>query len=190
MTPSCQAIFLDRDGTLVIDVGYAARCDQLTLLPGVVNGLQRLQAAGLALLVASNQSGVARGLFTLHQAGKLMTCLRSMLAKQGITLLDIAFCPHGQDDGCSCRKPAPGLLIELARRHDIDLARSFMVGDRERDVAAGVAAGCQGILIGQPGPDGTRAAAVAQDFAGAVDAILALVSGAGRGLLCPIIPHQ
>lgn len=152
--PLRPAIFLDRDGTLNREVDYLRRVEDLVLLPGVVTALESLQRAGYALVVVTNQSGVARGLLTEQTLGRIHARLAEELANSGVELLDILWCPHHPDlpegaphGACSCRKPAPGMLLEAASRHGLDLANSWTVGDGERDAAAGLAAGTHAALV-------------------------------------------
>lgn len=153
-SPLRPAIFLDRDGTLNREVDYLRRVEDLELLPGVVAALESLQRAGYALVVVTNQSGVARGLLTEETLGRIHARLAEQLASSGVELLDILWCPHHPDlpkgaphGACSCRKPAPGMLLDAASRHGLDLASSWTVGDGERDAAAGLAAGTRAALV-------------------------------------------
>ncbi len=141
-----RAVFLDRDDTLLVDQGYMGDPGQVRLVPGVPAALARLQRAGLALVLISNQSGVARGLISVEQVQAIEVRLRALLP--GITLAGAEYCFHGPDDGCACRKPAALMLQRAAQRLGIDLPRSVMVGDRASDVAAGAAAGCWTVLLG------------------------------------------
>ena len=107
-------VFLDRDGTLVRDAGYVHRIEDYALLPGVVPALRRLAAAGFGLAVVTNQSGIGRGLFSLADYHAFERHLEADLARQGVPLAASFFCPHRPDEGCACRKPAPGLQIGRA----------------------------------------------------------------------------
>jgi D-glycero-D-manno-heptose 1,7-bisphosphate phosphatase len=142
-----RALFLDRDGTLIVDTGYLRDPNDVVLLPGVAEGLREARALGYELIVVSNQSGIARGIISEAQLASVEARFEKLLAKEGVTLDLVLFCKHGPDDGCPCRKPAPGLLHDAARMRGIDLTRSIMIGDKASDVAAGNAAGCRGVLI-------------------------------------------
>ena len=141
------AAFLDRDGTLVVERGYLSDADNLELLPGVPLALQNLRAAGYALIVISNQSGVGRGLFPLARVYEAMARLRRLLRAHGVELDAIYFCPHRPDADCPCRKPRPGLLLRAAEDQQLDLARSFMIGDKLIDPETGRHAGARGVLL-------------------------------------------
>ncbi len=159
------AVFLDRDSTLIRDPGYLSDPDAVELLPGVADGLRTLAAAGWPLVVVSNQSGIARGLFTAATVEAVMARVRAELADAGVTLLADYFCPHHPDftGPCDCRKPGLALFRRAAAEHGLDLAASWYVGDRWHDVAPGVSLGGRGVLL-------------ARD-AGAADAQQALAHG-------------
>lgn len=143
-----RAVFLDRDGVLnraVVREGKPyppATVAEVEILPGVVEALQRLKEAGFVLIVVSNQPDVARG--TTRQ--ETVEAINTFLAEH-LPVDRFIMCYHDSNDGCDCRKPRPGMLLAGAREFDVDLALSFMVGDRRRDVEAGIAAGCKTIFI-------------------------------------------
>lgn len=141
----------------MVDTGYVRDPNDVVLQPGVVEGLKEAKAMGFELVVVSNQSGLARGIIRPEAFQAVQSRLEALLAEGGVVLDDARFCPHGPDDGCACRKPKPGMLLDAARDRGIDLAHSVMVGDSARDVAAGIAAGCRTILLGKapsdPAPD-------------------------------------
>jgi D-glycero-D-manno-heptose 1,7-bisphosphate phosphatase len=140
--PGRPAAFLDRDGTIIHDRGYPRDPALVELLPGAAHGLRTLRARGLLLVVVSNQSGLARGRVTSAEAEAVHRRFVERLAEDGVVLDAAYYCPHGPDDGCACRKPAPGLLLRAASELGIDLERSFMAGDKDSDVEAGRRAGC------------------------------------------------
>jgi D-glycero-D-manno-heptose 1,7-bisphosphate phosphatase len=145
---SGRAVYLDRDGVLnraVVREGKPyppATLEQLEILPGVPEALARLRAAGFRLVVVTNQPDVGRGSIPLTIVEAIHAHMRAMLPLDAIEA-----CLHGGTEGCDCRKPRPGMLLRDAARHGVDIARSFMVGDRWRDIDAGAAAGCCTILI-------------------------------------------
>jgi len=141
------ALFVDRDGTLVREVGYLDDPDGLELLPGVAAALREARAAGHPVVVVSNQAGVGRGYFTLARAHAVMAALRHRLRAEGVELDAIYLCPHAPDAGCACRKPGIALLRRAAEDQRLDLRRSMMVGDKRIDSATGQAAGGTGVLV-------------------------------------------
>jgi D-glycero-D-manno-heptose 1,7-bisphosphate phosphatase len=182
-TPKQKAIFFDRDDTLISDTCYGTDSEQLSTLPGVVDGLKHLQAAGYTLVICTNQSGVARGYFSEAALDQFHSHMLAWFAGKGIHFAKIYHCPHyteGDVDAyvlaCDCRKPEPGMLWRAAEDLDIDLAQSWMVGDRPADVGAGHAAGCRTVrvLTGQPPQDGDpEPDFIVPNFAEAAERILA-----------------
>lgn len=150
-------VFLDRDGTLVRDSGYPHRLADYELLPGAVAGARALADAGFALAIATNQSGIGRGRFAFEDFARFQARLEADLAAGGVTLTATLVCPHAPEDGCACRKPAPGLLLRARDELGADLAASWMIGDGERDVEAARRAGCRGAVrvgVAAPAPPG------------------------------------
>lgn len=184
------ALFLDRDGTLVEARHYPSRPEHLVLSPGIGPGLRLLHGAGWKLVVITNQSGIARGLFTEDDLARMHDHLRAELAAEGVAIDAIFHCPHHPDGtvpdlavACACRKPRPGMLRAAANRIGIDLAASWMVGDILDDVEAGHRAGCRTVLVdlgteSLPTFPDRRPTAVARDTAHAL-AIVAAASGLG-----------
>lgn len=145
------AVFLDRDDTLVADVPYLADPAGLRLLPGAAAALVALREAGFALVLATNQSAVGRGYITEARLGEIHDELGRLLAAEGASLDAIRYCTHdptGVDEHPD-RKPAPGMLLKAADAMGLDLAASWMVGDRITDVLAGLSAGCRCVLVGR-----------------------------------------
>jgi D-glycero-D-manno-heptose 1,7-bisphosphate phosphatase len=162
-----RALFLDRDGTLMVDVGYPRHPDQVTLLPGAAEGLAASHDAGYRLSIISNQSGVGRGYFGADAVEAVHRRLLDLLAGRGVQIDDAEYCLHGPEDACACRKPSPLMIERSARRLGADLATSFMIGDKISDVDAGRRAGCRTILLAAdtPAPDDCPADFVARDWA-------------------------
>lgn len=152
--PRRPAVFLDRDGCLNEEVGYLNHVSRVRLLPGAAPAVRRLNEAGVAAVVATNQTGVARGYFPADVLEAVNREVVRQLALEGARLDGFYVCPHHPEHGeppyrqvCECRKPRPGLLLRAARELDLDLAASVMVGDKISDVACGHAAGAAGVLV-------------------------------------------
>lgn len=142
-----RAVFLDRDGTICEEMGYVNHVDRLQVFPYAAAAIRRLNEAQIPVIVVTNQSGVARGIFPeslVHEVHKKMV---AELASGGARVDAIYFCPHKTEDACECRKPNPGLLERAAREHGLDLAASWIVGDRYADLEMAYAAGGRGILV-------------------------------------------
>jgi D-glycero-D-manno-heptose 1,7-bisphosphate phosphatase len=152
MNAADRVVVLDRDGTLVIDRGYLSDPDGLEFEPGAAAGLQRLYSHGYRLVVASNQSGVGRGLFTLECLVSMNARLNAMVEALGARLEGIYCCPHAPDAGCTCRKPAPGLLLRAASDLGFNPESAVVIGDKESDVEFGRLAGATTIRIAADGP--------------------------------------
>jgi len=175
MTKRVRAIFLDRDGVInraIIRNGMPhspADVAEMEILPGVPEALHRLRAAGFRLIIITNQPNVARGVQTRASIEAIHLRMR-----QTLELDDIRVCYHDDADGCPCRKPAAGMLLDAARDEDIDLSASFMIGDRWRDVEAGRRAGCKTIFIdyGYAEPEPARFDFKAESLAASVEWIL------------------
>lgn len=144
-----RAAFLDRDGTLIREVGYLSRLEDVELLPGAAAALRRLGEAGYLRLVVTNQSGVARGMFDLAFVEETHRELRRRLQAEGADVEGFYVCPHHPDltGPCGCRKPAPGLVERAAAEWGVDLAASWVVGDKPADVELARAAGCRAALV-------------------------------------------
>ena len=170
-TQAPAAVLLDRDGTLVEDVPYNADPGRVVPVPGARAALARLRAAGVPLALVSNQSGVARGLMTLEEVAAVNQRVEDLLGPVGPWLV----CPHGPDEGCACRKPAPGLVLAAAAALGVDPAECVMIGDIGADVEAARAAGARAILVPTAAtrPEEVAAASeVAETLAAAVDLLV------------------
>ena len=182
------AVFLDRDGTINVEKDYLHRIEDFQFIPGAPEAIRRLREAGFLIFVVTNQSGVARGYFPREAVCRLHEHLQRQLRAASAGIDGFYVCPHHPSEGqgdyqvdCDCRKGAPGMLLQAARDHGIDLARSFMVGDKLADVEAGSAAGCRPILVrtGYGAKDEPKVTAqfpgirVCRDLAAAADCILA-----------------
>lgn len=142
-----QAVFLDRDGVLIEDTNYVGKIERVQLIPDAAVALRRLREAGFRLFVVTNQSGVARGYFTRAAVEDIHRHLDHKLRQSGVAIDHYYVCPHHPDNNCDCRKPKPKFLREAARDYGLDLAHSYMVGDRTTDVTAGKLAGTKTVLV-------------------------------------------
>jgi len=145
-----KAIFVDRDGTINVDVHYLDDPDKFEMYPGVPTGMKKLQEKGFKLIVITNQSGIARGYFSEHQLFKIHEKMNNILFQFGVVLDGIYYCPHHPDDNCNCRKPNTGLFEQAISDHKIDSKKSFMIGDKILDICAGKRIGARTILIPEP----------------------------------------
>lgn len=146
-SPPRPALFLDRDGVVIVQEHYLADPELVRLLPGVAKAMNLARQAGFLLIGVSNQSGIGRGLFAEDDLFRVMKRLDELLAAEGTGFDSFHYCPHEPTAECDCRKPRPGLLDEAASHFAIDLENSWMVGDKGSDVAFGRAAGMGGILV-------------------------------------------
>ncbi len=154
MSAKVKAVFLDRDGVLNQEMGdYVRRFEDFHVLDNF-DALKTLQDKGYMLLVATNQGGLAKGWYTEDELAKMHNHLREVYDEHGVTITDFFYCPHHPNftGDCECRKPKPGLLLQGITKYNVDPALSYFIGDRERDVEAGTAAGVKGILIDSDQP--------------------------------------
>ncbi len=149
-----RAIFLDRDGTINEEVGYIEHLDRLRIIPEAYEAIRLINVSSFMTAVVTNQAGIAKGLFNEAFVKQTNERLQEYLRQKGAAIDAFYFCPHHPTEGvppyrrvCDCRKPAPGLFYQAARDMDIDLAASFMVGDRYRDMEAAHRAGVKGVLV-------------------------------------------
>jgi len=174
-----KLIILDRDGVINQDsAAFVKSPDEWVALPGSLAAIARLSQAGYTVVVASNQSGLARGLFDMATLNAIHAKLHREVAQAGGVVDAIFLCPHGPDDGCACRKPLPGMYYDIAHRYDTSLAGVPSVGDSLRDLQAAAAAGCSPwlVLTGNGAktrqgelPPGTR---IANDLSAVADTLL------------------
>lgn len=142
-----RAVFIDRDGTLVEEVHYLHRPEDVLVVKGVPAALKKLKRAGFLLFIITNQAGIGRGYYTEADMQRVHRYLLGALGKDGAAVDGVYFCPHHPDDRCNCRKPSPKFLFDAAAQFDIRLANSFMIGDRIGDLEAGRRAGTRSILV-------------------------------------------
>lgn len=176
-----RALFLDRDGVINVDSGYLWRPMDFVFLPGVFDACRRVQAAGFALIVVTNQSGIGRGLYTEDDFWALTDWMHGEFRKNDVTIEGVFFAPTHPTLGVGDyrrespdRKPGPGMLYRARDEHDLDLSVSVLIGDRETDIEAALAAGlATTLLVAGEAPDVTRANVVVDSLAAGVDWLLA-----------------
>ena len=151
---SQKAVFLDRDGTMIEDVGYLDRLERLKLFPYTIDAVRLLNRAGYKVVVVTSQNGVAQGVLTEEFLGQAHAHVSRVCEAAGATIDGYYYCPHSTHAAveryrtdCDCRKPKPGMILAAARDHSLDLANSFVVGDRWRDIEMGIAAGTKAVLV-------------------------------------------
>lgn len=193
MSEHRRAVFLDRDGVINEERGHVHTIENFHFLPGALEGCRRMAAAGYLLIVATNQAGLARGLYSVAEFERLTAWVARRFAEHEAPLAATYYCPHHPEATvaalrlvCDCRKPAPGLLIRAQRDLRIDMPNSVMIGDKESDIAAGHAAGVGRCLLlrsssahGIESCGSTRADATVADLLGASALIISGADGAG-----------
>jgi len=150
-----KAVFLDRDGVINLRLPgdqYVVRWEDFKFLPGVAKAIRSLNLAGWLVIVVTNQSAVAKKLLTESELRQIHQNMVEGLSREGTTIDAIYCCLHDSKDNCECRKPKPGMILQAARDHEIQLSASWMVGDDLRDIQAGKAAGCKTILLKSGSP--------------------------------------
>ena len=152
--PRARAVFLDRDGTLIHDVGYLCRLEDVRLYPWTATAIRKLNQAGWLTITVTNQGGIGKGLYTEELVEQAQAMIARELAKQGARLDALYYCPHHPEASlpayqleCRCRKPAPGMVEDAAHRFQIDLSSSWVVGDTRRDMQLGFRTGMRTILV-------------------------------------------
>ncbi|MGC4009744.1 MAG: D-glycero-beta-D-manno-heptose 1,7-bisphosphate 7-phosphatase [Pseudomonas sp.] len=174
-----KLLILDRDGVINQDSdAYIKSLEEWIPIPSAITAIARLSKAGWTVAVATNQSGIARGYYDLATLEGMHQRLRELVAEQGGELGLVVYCPHGPDEGCDCRKPKPGMLLQIAQHYSADLRGTWFVGDSRGDLDAALAVDCQPVLVKtgkgertltKPLPEGTL---VFDDLAAVADQLL------------------
>lgn len=174
-----KVIFLDRDGTINIDRNYLYRIDEFEYAEGAIKGMQKLCKAGYVLIVITNQSGIARGLYSEQQFTELNNWMIEDLQKKGIIITETFYCPHLEDGiiekyskQCNCRKPKTGLFWQAIRKYEVDLEKSYAIGDKLRDLAICHESNIQGILLSENGMTSEDGFSVKKNLLEAAECIL------------------
>lgn len=149
-----RAVFLDRDGTINVDTHYPYKIEELDFIPNAIEGLKLLAKLPVAIIVVSNQSGIALGMFSEKQMSEFNAHMRRQIESFGGRIDAFYYCPHLEPKDlpageipCDCSKPSPGMLLEAARDLELDLSESFLIGDKASDISAGKSVGCTTILV-------------------------------------------
>jgi histidinol-phosphate phosphatase family protein len=145
-----KAIFVDRDGTLNVNIDYLSDPDKYQLYPGVAEGLKALRDAGFIIVVITNQSGIGRGIFDHPTLARIHERMKQELARGGASVDGIYYCPHHPDENCACRKPGTVLFKKAIEEHGIDPKRSYVIGDMYIDIAAGKRIGARTAFVPEP----------------------------------------
>jgi D-glycero-D-manno-heptose 1,7-bisphosphate phosphatase len=148
------ALLLDRDGVIIEDLHYVANIDQVRVIDGAVAAIRQANAAGIPVVIVTNQSGVARGYMSEETVDNIHAYLKEWFEARGALIHKFYYCPHHPDHGssryrmqCACRKPEPGMLLRAGHELNLDLQRSWMIGDKLSDLRAGASAGCETVLV-------------------------------------------
>lgn len=159
------AIFLDRDGTINVDYKYVHKIDDFDFIDGVIDAMKELKAMGFLLVITTNQSGIARNIFTEEQFHTLTEWMDWSLMDRGIEMDGIYYCPHDPNvDTCECRKPNPGMILMASKELGIDISESYMVGDRLSDLMSGKNAGVKKTVLVKTGDELTEESKAQADW--------------------------
>ncbi len=180
------AVFLDRDGTINVDTEYVSRPDNVRLITGAAEAIARLNQSNVPVIVVTNQSGIGRGNFTRAQFDAVQQRIEELLAAEDARIDAVYICPHAPEDepACDCRKPKPLLYRRAAEEHGLDLTRSWLIGDRLRDIEAARELGAHGMLVPRASTPNTDVVAAGERFliatslGAAVDRVLATLAAA------------
>ena len=146
-----KTVFLDRDGVINKEVGYLHKIQDFEFIDGVFEACLYFQSLNYQIIVVTNQSGIGRGYYDEDAFHVINNWMLEQFKKQGVNILDVFFCPHTPEANCDCRKPKPGMLNQANEKHNIDMEKSWMIGDKEADVAAANSAGIKNTILVKSG---------------------------------------
>jgi len=146
-----KVFFLDRDGVINKEIGYLHEIQKFEFIDGVIEALEYIQNKGFKIIVITNQSGIGRGIYTKEKFIELNNWMIDLLSARMIDILDVLFCPHSPEENCLCRKPKPGMFLEAKKRFQIDMNKSWSVGDKETDISAAKSAGIKNTILVKSG---------------------------------------
>jgi D-glycero-D-manno-heptose 1,7-bisphosphate phosphatase len=148
---SIKTIFLDRDGVINKEVNYLYKIEDFEFINGVFETCKYLKSLDYKIIVITNQSGISRGYYSENDFQTITNWMIAQFKKNDINIFDVFHCPHSPDSNCNCRKPKPGMLIEAKNKHNIDMVKSWMIGDSERDISAANLAGIKNTILVRSG---------------------------------------
>ena len=148
---STKAVFLDRDGVINEEVGYLHKIKDFKFIPGVFDSCNHFLSLGYQIVIVTNQSGIARGIYQKDDFHTVNKWMLKRFLQEGVNILDVLFCPHGPENNCFCRKPKPGLFLNAKAKYNIDMKKSWMIGDKETDIKAANNAGINQTIIVRSG---------------------------------------
>jgi len=148
---SIKTIFLDRDGVINHEVGYLHKIEDFRFINGVFEACLYFKSLDYEIVVVTNQSGISRGFYTKKDFDKVNKWMINQFSLQGIYIRGVYFCPHGPEDKCNCRKPKPGMFLDAKEEHNIDMKKSWMIGDKEADIQAAHRAGITNTILVKSG---------------------------------------
>ena len=146
-----KTIFLDRDGVINKDINYLHKIDDFEFIDGIFDVCLYFQSLGYKIIIITNQSGISRGYYTENDYQKVTQWMLNQFKYMSINILDIFHCPHGPDSTCDCRKPKPGMFLKAKAKHNTDMEKSWMIGDKERDTIAANSAGIDNTILVRSG---------------------------------------
>lgn len=147
MSQEQKALFLDRDGVIIDYIPYLSKPEQIRIPDNAGMALKKWQDAGYILIIFTNQSGIARGYFTMDEVNAIHQHIYDQYAQFGVNFQDLLICPHQPKDNCKCRKPSPNLLLKCVQKYNINIAKSFFIGDAPSDIECAINSGCQPVLL-------------------------------------------
>ena len=146
-----KTIFIDRDGVINKEINYLYKIDDFEFIDGIIDACLYLQSLSYKIIIITNQSGISRGYYTLNDYQKVTQWMLDQFKYKSINILDIFHCPHGPDSTCDCRKPKPGMFLKAKTKHNIDMEKSWMIGDKEIDTIAANSAGIDNTILVRSG---------------------------------------
>ena len=148
-----KVIFLDRDGVINKEVGYLHKVEDFEFIDGVFDACSNFQSSGYKIIIVTNQSGIERGYYREDDFQTVTQWMLRQFKNHNVQILDVFFCPHGPDSNCDCRKPKPGMFNQANNKYSIDMANSWMIGDKEADIQAANSAGISNTVLVKSGHD-------------------------------------